>query len=310
MAKPTSFETKTINGKPNPKYVDLLDEDKPIAGQQYACFSFISPENILKQKEIFLFNQFVKKWDFNKSMEKFIQFLNFISYKYNLSFETITDDFTEFVKDEKPNLTKLNNIEDDYKTFLERNEEELNKQFDKENNFQTSIRGMKLRGCFPSKEEAETRAKLLREINSQHNIYIGPVGLWIPWDPNPDKIEDNIYMEEELNQLMFEKRKNEALAKQNFEERIKETKEKAIEENIENAKKSGNVLTQTIDDAGNLVGIANMNTQESVLVEKAEKEEISVSDIRSELFESENVVIGKSDNGQSLLVSGPFANVK
>ena len=42
--------------------------------------------------------------------------------------------------------------------------------------------------------------------------------------------------------------------------------------------------------------------------EKAEKEEISVSDIRSELFESENVVIGKSDNGQSLLVSGPFAN--
>lgn len=89
---------------------------------------------------------------------------------------------------------------------------------------------------------------------------------------------------------------------------MKETKQKAIEENIKNAEKSGNALTQTIDDAGNLVGIANMNTQESVLAEKAEKEEISVSDIKTELFESENVVIGKSDNGQSLLVSGPFAN--
>ena len=32
------------------KYVDLLDEDKPIAGQKFACVSFVSPENILKKK--------------------------------------------------------------------------------------------------------------------------------------------------------------------------------------------------------------------------------------------------------------------
>ena len=34
------------NGKQNPKYVDLLEEDKPIAGQKYMCVSFISPEEI------------------------------------------------------------------------------------------------------------------------------------------------------------------------------------------------------------------------------------------------------------------------
>ena len=31
--KKPSFERKQVNGKNNPKYVDLLEEDKPIAGQ-------------------------------------------------------------------------------------------------------------------------------------------------------------------------------------------------------------------------------------------------------------------------------------
>ena len=31
--------------------VDLLDEDKPIAEQKFACLSFVSPEKILKQKD-------------------------------------------------------------------------------------------------------------------------------------------------------------------------------------------------------------------------------------------------------------------
>ena len=31
------------DGSENPKYIDLLDEDKPLAGQKFACISFISP---------------------------------------------------------------------------------------------------------------------------------------------------------------------------------------------------------------------------------------------------------------------------
>ena len=50
--------------------------------------------------------------------------------------------------------------------------------------------------------------------------------------------------------------KNEELAKKEFEERIRETKRQAIVENIEKAKKSGNVLTQTIDEEGNLNGVS------------------------------------------------------
>jgi hypothetical protein len=301
--KKTGFVRKNDNGKPNPKYVDLLDEDKPISGQKFVCVSFVSPEKILKNKQIFFFEEFLKKWDFNKSMEKFIQFLNFISYKYNLSFDELTNDYKDFVKEEKENLLK-SNFEDDYKTFLDNNEEELEKKFNVSTNFQTSTRGLKIRGSYPTMEEAELRCKMLREIDSNHDIMVGPIGMWMPWDPEAYKTGRVEYMEEELNQLMHEKTKNESNAKVAFEQRVKETKQKAIEENIKSAEKTGNLLTQTIDESGNLIGINNTNTQEFSL---KEQDSISTADICAELFEGANIVVGNTDHGQSELLSGPFA---
>jgi hypothetical protein len=52
-----------------------------------------------------------------------------------------------------------------------------------------------------------------------------------------------------------------------------------------------------------------MNTQESKLRDK-DMDTISAADIRSELFDGENIVVGKSDYGQSELISGPFATKK
>jgi len=304
-AKKTNFEKKTENGKPNPKYVDLLEEDKPIAGQKFACVSFLSPDKILKQKEIFFFEEFLKKWEFNKSMEKFVQFLNFISYKYNMSFNDLSNDLKDFVNEEKENLSK-SSIEDEYKTFLDNKEEELEKKFNIAHNFQTSVRGLKIRGSYPTIEEAELRCKMLREIDPNHDIFVGPVGMWMPWEPEAYKTGRVEYMEEELNQLMNEKQKNETNAKMAFDQRVKETKKKAIEENIKNAEKSGNALTQTLDENGNLIGINNAPTDTNDFANK-EPDNISSADIRMQLFEGDNIVTGKTDYGQSQLISGPFA---
>ena len=226
-SKKSGFERKEINGKNNPKYVDLLEEDKPIAGQKFVCVSFCSPEEILKKKEMFFFEEFLKKWEFNKSMEKFIQFLNFISYKFNISFDDVSNDFREFVKEERETLAKTT-FEDEYKTYLDNNETELQKKFDITHNFQTSTRGIKIRGSYPTQEEAEMRAKMLREIDDKHDIFVGPVGMWMPWDPEAYKTGKVEYMEEELNQLMSEKQKNESNAKTAFDQRVKESKQKAI----------------------------------------------------------------------------------
>ena len=303
ISKKTGFERKQTNGKVNPKYVDLLEEDKPIAGQKFVCVSFCSPEKILKEKQIFYFEEFLKKWDFNKSMEKFVQFLNFVSYKYNISFDDISNDFKDFVKEERDALSS-SSMDDEFKTFIDNNEEELQKQFDIRHSFQTNTRGVKIRGSYPTQEEAELRCKMLREIDPNHDILVGPVGMWMPWDPEAYKTGRVEYLEEELNQLMSEKNKNESNAKSAFEQRVKESKQKAIEENIKSAEKSGNTLTQSIDEEGNLIGVNNINTQEAAL---NEQENISSADICMELFEGDNIVVGKTDNGQSQLKSGPFA---
>lgn len=275
----STHEKKQLdNGQKNPKYIDLCDEDPPIAGQKFVCMSFVSPEKILKKREVYLFEQFIKNWEFSKSMERYFEFIHFIAYKYNLNVQDLITDFNDFVKEESDKLKK-SGIEDDYKNFMDKQEEKLNAQFSREHAFQTSVRGLKVRGVYPSQEEAELRCKKMRDQDPNHDIYVGPVGIWIPWDPDAYKTGRVEHMEEELNALHKEKIKNEDMAKKEFEERIRETKKKAIMENIENAKKSGNVLTQTMDDQGNLVGV-----KETVNFEERDVADTETTQLRNELL--------------------------
>lgn len=269
----SSFEKKlNTDGTKNTKYVDLCDEDPPLAGQKFACMSFVSPDKILKKREVYLFNQFIKNWEFSKSMERYFEFIHFIAYKYNLKVETLINDFNEFVKEETDKLKK-SGIEDDYKNFLDKQEDKLNESFNREHAFQTSVRGLKIRGVYSTQDEAEERCKKMREHDPNHDIYVGPVGVWVPWDPDAYKTGRVEHLEEELNALHKEKLKNEEMAKKEFEERIRETKKKAIMENIEKANKSGNVLTQTMDAEGNLIGVketVDFDSRDAVQVESAQ----------------------------------------
>jgi hypothetical protein len=262
------------NGDKNPKYVDLCDEDPIIAGQKFVCVSFISPETILKKRELYLFNQFVKQWDMNKSMTKFSDFLSFLSVKYNIVSDNIIKDYNEFIKEEEI-LIKASSqvVEDDYKNFIDKEEDRLNAQFNKDNGFQTSVRGIKIRGTFPTQEEAEKNCKKLRQNDPSHDIYVAPCGVWLPWEPTYYKLDKVDYLEPELNRLHEEKIKNEILAKNEFDKRIKDAKRKAIEENIEAARKSGNKLTQTLDVDGNLVGVNTMNFDDREVSSSSGREE-------------------------------------
>ena len=276
----TSFPRKTNeNGSNNPYYVDLLEEDKPISGQKFVCVSFVSPENILKQKNHFLFEEFLKHFDFSKSVQKFTQFLNFICYKYKNDFQKVMVDFEEFLKSEKEEITD-NYVSDEYKNFLDANEDRLLDEFNKKYNFQTNTRGVKIRGVYSTQEEAELRCKLLREVDPNHDVYVGPVGMWMPWEPEAYKTGRVEYLEEELNELMSEKNKNETAAKQQFEKRLRESKKKSIEENIKLANKHNNKLTQNIDKNGNLYGVNN-----TIEDELSSLKDVTTDDIKKTLFE-------------------------
>jgi hypothetical protein len=284
----------------NVKYVDLLDEDQALAGQKFVCLSFLSPEKILKQKEQFFFEQFIKQYDLFKSLEKFTQFLNFVSYKYKISFEKLQSDLEDFAKQEQENIFNIS-LYAEYKTYIDHNEEKLEMLFNQENKFQTSTRGSKVRGCFPSQEEAEMRCKILRELDPNHDILVGPVGIWVPWHPEAYKTGKVEYLESELNELMNEKQKNEKAAKTEFDKRIKEARKQAIEENIKKAKESGNVLTQTINKDGELVNVKDIISNENGLLKQGEL--ATPDEVRDVLFNTDNVVTEKTDYGYSQLTS-------
>ena len=282
--------------------VDLLDEDKPIAEQKYVCLSFISPENIIKQKELFFFENFTKQYHFNKTAELLTQYSNYISFKYGINSDEMMEELKEFSETEK----MRHSVEDDYKNFMDKNEQELELSFSKEHQFQTSTRGVKVRGVFPSQEEAELRCRMLREVDPNHDIYVGPVGIWVPYHPDAYKTGRVEHLEKELNDLMHEKQKNEAKAKQAFDTRVKESKLNAINKNMKLAEEHGNKLTQTINEKGELISIENTSTLEKNLGVNA-----TIEEIQKELFEGDNIVTDKNtDHGLSEVLKNAENNDK
>ncbi len=282
----TSVEnTKDSAPKVSRQFVDLLDEDRPIASQKFTCISFISPENILKDKNLYYFKEFIKNREQTKEIERFTQYLNFLSMKYNLKFDDLMDNFKQFLTSQKDKIND-STIHDDYKNFVDEHEERLQNEFNIANDFQTNVRGIKVRGSFPTMEEAEMRCKMLREVDPYHNVFVGPVGIWMPWEPEAYKTGRVEYLEEELNKLMHEKHKNDGEAKKNFEQRLLESKRKAIDENKKNSVITGNKLTQDVDKKGNLVG-TSVSTVENEL--NAKNGKVGEGDVRS-LFDSDNVI--------------------
>lgn len=205
------------------KEEDFLDEDPPLRGQNYVCLSFVSPEDVIKKKDVFFFENFVE--DFSSQMQDLFK---------NLS-EKYTEDADKFkmIEDRYAYIFKQDALKDEYKFFLSTRESDLDKKFYEENNFQTSIRGMKVRGVFDTMREAEIRAQVLKKLDDRFNVYVAQVGCWCPWSPNPDDITNQEYSETHLNTLMKKYKDNEDKKNYFFEERKKELQFMKVKEKME-----------------------------------------------------------------------------
>ena len=180
------------------KEVDYLDEDKPIRGQNFVLLSFLSPEDVLVNKEAYMFSQFITK--FSKDMTTL---LDGISEKYSDS-----KDFVNSVKENNAFIFDAKDMSEQYGFYKSINNQELESSYHRDNNFTTSIRGIKVRGVFDTIEEAKNRSEFIKKIDNKFNIYIAQMGCWCPWSPNPDCLENQEYAESQLNTLMKEYKKN------------------------------------------------------------------------------------------------------
>tara|TARA_Y100000389_G_C17354926_1_gene460526 strand:+ start:123 stop:722 length:600 start_codon:yes stop_codon:yes gene_type:complete len=172
---------------------DYLDVDKPIHGQNYCCLSFISPEKILEKKEVFL-------------TKKFLEHLN---------------------------IENIENIDSKYEDFISLNEENLTKEFSEREGGSTSVRGVKIRGVYDTRKEADIRAQVLQRMDRSHHVYVAQVGYWLPWDPNPDNVQESEYLENELNNLMKQYKSNEIQRDMFYAEQVRNYKDNS-NKNTEN----------------------------------------------------------------------------
>jgi len=259
MTSATPIEKRILpTGEINPKYIDVLGEDPPINGQKYVSISFISPEKVLKNRDLFFFEEFVKQWDITEARKEMADFVHYVSYNYGIDTEDLLKEYNAFIKDTSGKAKKheKTTIEEDYATFLDQSQDKLQKEFESQNQFKTSVRGIKIRGVYATEEIAQAKCKELREFDPDNNITYGEVGKWLAWDPDLYSSGNIEYLEPELNQLYQEKIKNEAKAKTFFEQRTMEMKKKAIEENMKKAEQTNTVVTQTINpETGELKGV-------------------------------------------------------
>ena len=230
-----------------------LEADKEIPGQHYVALSFISPQKVLKNKDLDFFTEFLKDYEMEykiKSTESFVmsevQKVQEAASKVQdvvenalLKKEKATDlsgalqvlaDLSgalQTIKDVRRSLTtdiaedmsvyvkskvadfREGAVKEAYETFLFKNRKRLDDEFFAKNDFRTTVQGVKIRGVYDTYNEAIHRCKTLQKIDPSFNVYVGQVGFWLPWDPEPSDIQDQEYADDQLNTLMKKYKENE-----------------------------------------------------------------------------------------------------
>jgi hypothetical protein len=225
---------------------DYLNVDNTVPGQQFCCISFISPESIIKKKEIFILHNFLKH----------------ISSEYNISEENIINKF------------------EDYKYM---NEKTLSQTFTEENDFVCNTRGVKVRGSYDTKQEAEFRAKILQKKDPNHSVFIGQVGYWLPWDPSLTYVDDidGEYLNNELNTLMKKYKENQESKDVQFNDLVSE--KMSIKQQNDNSDPWLDKIEETTNEKHTLEELApeesateESATEESVTEESATEKSVQI----------------------------------
>ena len=88
--------------------------------------------------------------------------------------------------------------------------------------------GLKIRGCFASRDEAAGHAKRLQAEDATFDIYVVDMYKWLLIPPDRDQIEDTHYGEDKLEELMSKYRENQSQAAKMFEERKRDSVAKPL----------------------------------------------------------------------------------
>lgn len=159
---------------------DYLEVDPPIPGQNYVCLSFVSPEDMIKKRALFEARQFIQS------------VLAAVASGEQTPEQAATESLTM----------------DKYLDYAMAHESANEALFNAQNDGKTSVRGVKVRGSFDTLKEAQRKAKVLQTRDPTFNVFVGAMGYWLPWDPNPDKVENQEFANQQLNEIVKKYKEN------------------------------------------------------------------------------------------------------
>jgi hypothetical protein len=250
---------------------DFLEVDKPIPGQNYVCLSFVSPENILKNKNIFYMQKFIN----NKVLIDRDNLIKLISPEEKLNENELNhrNSVINAILENKPcNDILISNVQEEYDNFLFKETTTLNKEFDIKNDFTTSTRGVKVRGTYDTIKEAQIRAKVLQRKDSNFHVFVGQVGYWLPWDPSAENIDNQEYQEPALNKLVSKYNENMENKDILYEKQIEEKKKQARKENEKKKLELKQEQTDNVNIPTEKESLQKINELRDIVDEKAKLE--------------------------------------
>ena len=263
---------------------DFLDEDNEIPGQRFAIISFLSPEKVLARKDLFFFEQYLKNYEVTwktKNLEKFLakQVLDFnakldaeankfqdadlsgaadLCRNSRIRVDGVLEAYQGFLKENSKDITATT-LNESYDDFIFAQGKKIEEEFFAKNNFQTTVRGLKLRGNYSTQEEAAARAKKLQRNDPVHNIFLVAVGKWMAWDPSPNDVAEQEYAEDQLNTLMKSYKENEE-ARDEFYKKVPEAR-KGVKVGAREDKDVMSVVNETVAaNAGTAEDLGNHGT--------------------------------------------------
>ena len=247
MSSATTATTATTAAPEAEKKEVYLEADKEMPGQKYCCLSFLSPNKVLKSKDVFFFSEFLKDYEIQYKIRATETFVMAQTAKVQEAASKIQDALTNLTLSKAESFTaadlsgalsvvqglrlsltqetakaleahvkaemadfKATTIQEAYETFLFKHRKRLEDDFFSANEFRTTVQGLKVRGSYDTYNEAVGRAKTLQRLDPSFNVYVAQVGFWLPWDPEPSEVADQEYADDQLNTLMKKYKENES----------------------------------------------------------------------------------------------------
>lgn len=281
---------------------DFLQVDSKIPGQNFVCLSFVSPEKMLKQKEVYFTTKFLEHF-FNGE--------------------------DRYTKDMRENISKgdvkldYDTIKKFYEDWKYTRNEVIERQFYDDNDNTTTMRGLKIRGVYDTHKEASIRAQVLRKKDPNFHVFVGQVGYWLPWDPEAEGVQEQEYQEQQLNDLVKMYKENlenkDTLYEQETQDKIRKArsdvevqKQKLKEENIavketdlEDVKKIEE-LREIVDESDKLY----YESMKKIKEEEKAKAAVEVSVKQDETKQEDEINNFKVENMETLESEDPWMKKK